>query len=161
MSTNGFDVAAAVSSMVLPEADRQQEIETLKNQLVALQQDNKQLTWKLDQAQRFDRQKNLVVRKIYQEAKGEELPTGYDTDEMYDRIVELVESDEADTWTVEQDFDVSISFTVTVRGTITAKTEDEAREKLEADLPELELSCENALDGAYISNVDCDDIDLD
>lgn len=154
MSTNTVDVAAAVSNVFLSTDELQQQI----NQLQTL---NKQLTWQLDQERRFERQKNFVVRRIFKAAKEEDLPTGYDTDAMYDRIVELVADDDDDVWATEQEYEVTITYTVKVKGTVSAKSEEDARELVEDSYPDLDISNEGGLSNPYIYDSTVEDTEID
>lgn len=56
-------------------------------------------------------------------------------EEMYDRIVHLVERDACDVWNVEREFFADVEVTVKMRVSVTASTKMQAVDFLETDLP--------------------------
>lgn len=56
-------------------------------------------------------------------------------EEMYDRIVHLVERDACDVWNVEREFYAEVELTVKMRVSLSANSKREAADYIETDLP--------------------------
>lgn len=101
-----------------------------------------------------------VIADLYQQAKGEPIPSNIDTDQAFDRLAELIAEDDDDVWSPTMEYDVSITFTVTVSGLVTARSEEEARRIALEDLPTLCIDDENAVAGADVDGVEFDGMDV-
>lgn len=134
----------------------------LQNQIAKLTNEKNYFVKQVEEARKPEYQLRKVMARLLYDAKSmNDLDPSIDVKPMYDRLVELVENDESEVWTPERDFQVTVKLLVTIHGSVTARTEDEAREKVEEDLPELDLANEHAVDCASIYDVDLHDVDIE
>jgi hypothetical protein len=148
-TTNGLET---VTSILLPAVDQAQRADALEREVQLLKA-------RLEQALRFDVQRDAVLDSIYESAFDESLPADTDYDALLDRVIELVRADEDnDLWRPERDYDVTLSYSVTVSGTIRARSQDDAKD-LVADLdPSFSVSYWGAPDESQLG---LDSWDLD
>ena len=100
----------------------------------------------LEKANSFESQLDAVLEHIYVGAKGDALPDDANKWEMCGRIVELVMADDRAVWTPEREFQVTVTFNVTLTGTVKARTSKEAEQKVYVDEPTLSMEYSGALD---------------
>lgn len=106
-------------------------------------------------------QRKQVIADLYKQSKGETMPDHTDIDAAFDRIVELMEDDEDDVWSAERDYEITITYSVTVKGTVRAATEDDALEAAREDLPSLKLADDGCLDDVTLYDTDIDSVEAE
>jgi len=107
--------------------------------------------------------RGVLIRLLYDAKHVDDLPADADIDSMYDRLVELVKADDdEDLWLPERDFYVRADYTVTVRGSIRARSQADAEAKFEADGPAIKAEVEHPgdLDDAYIDDITFHVVDI-
>jgi hypothetical protein len=151
--------AASVASILISSSDvlaqnavQEQRIAALTEQNQKLEMKVQYLTSQLEDAKRHPRQWKGVIERLYEETFDTALPYDADLDKMYDRVHELIEEDsDNEVWNPERDFDVTLTYIVTVTGTIRAKTEDDARLEAKENTPEVYLGDSDTLRDACLS----------
>lgn len=139
-------MAQRINELSIMLAERDAKYDEAMREVAQLQSTNKELKHELDRATvratepEFTYAMPVVVREIL----GTKLEFD-DTDElhaldinyeeMYDRILHLVERDACDVWNVEREFFADVEVTVKMRVSVTASTKMQAVDFLETDLP--------------------------
>lgn len=130
------------------------EIEELRLQLEATKQS-------LQHARAFDTHLQAVVWRIFDRALDHAVPETYDYSAALDRLVQLVEQDsDHEIWNPKREFRVTLRYLVTVTGYIDAPSEDDAKEMVLADQPEIVTQYDGAL-GLLDMNVEHESTELD
>lgn len=149
-----------VTSILFDGAELKVKNDALQAQVTELEKTVAYLKAQVQDARSFPKQLRGVMERLYSDVKEEILPLDADVDAMYERIKELVEVDDDEVWAVEQEYDLTVTYIVTVTGKVTATSEDEAKEKVHSDYLSFSLEDEGPLDDADIS-WDLDSIQVD
>ena len=105
--------------------------------------------------------KDAVVIHVYESVFGSYPPGHADLGAMYKRLITLVENDEQDVWKPEQEFEVTLTYTVQVTGTVMAIDSDAASDIVWHAAPSLKLQSAGELSDAYVADVTLETIDFD
>lgn len=81
--------------------------------------------------------------------------------EIWDRLVSLVQNDDEDFWAPEKEWDVRVLLTVAVTGKVVARTAEQARSLVAENPPEVRIDDEGALSSADVDDSDVDNIEVD
>ena len=105
--------------------------------------------------------KDAVVIHVYEVVFGATPPDHADLGAMYKRLITLVENDEQDVWKPEQEFEVTLTYTVQVTGTVLAIDSDAASDVVWHAAPSLKLQSAGELSDAYVADVTLETVDFD
>lgn len=123
MSTSSSDISASMNNILLAPSPSTVYVESLEREVAYLKtQLNERTAWPHVQQAFFER--------LYQDVLNTNLPEACDPDALYGRLLHLVKTHEdmtSDTWSPQQEFNVEITYRVTVCGTLEAKTKADAK----------------------------------
>lgn len=144
-------MTSTVTSILFDGADLKVKNDELQAQVTELEKTIAYLKAQVQDARSFPKQLRGVMERLYSDVKDEILPLDADVSAMFERLKELVEVDDDEVWTVEQEYDLTVTYIVTVTGKVTATSEDEAKEKVHSDYLSFSLEDEGPLDDADLS----------
>lgn len=137
------------------------KIDQLEKQVAELQKQNEYLKNTAQHLRSFPVQLRGVLEELFDDCTDIELPDDADIDAMYDRLKELFENDsDAEIWNPEREYDVALTYIVSVTGRVTAKSEKDVKDQVHADYLSFRLQDEGPLTHTDIS-WDLDSIQVD
>jgi hypothetical protein len=143
-------------------AELQQQLDDTKKELAEVTLRREYFKNALEDARKFPQQLKGVMERLFSDALDEDLPLEADAAAMYQRLVQLVADDkEHDVWNPLRDYDVTMTYIVTVTGRVRAKNEEDAEQLARDDEPEFKFSWDGALEDSNLSwdldEVRCDE----
>lgn len=137
------------------------KIDQLEKQVAELQKQNEYLKSTAQHLRSFPVQLRGVLEQLFDDCTDIELPDDADIDAMYDRLKELFENDsDEEIWNPEREYDVALTYIVSVTGRVTAKSEKDVKDQVHADYLSFRLQDEGPLTDTDIS-WDLDSIQVD
>ena len=125
------------------------ELDTAQ-QLVRLENINESLNRRLKLALDPAIQRRNVIADLLEEAFEQTMPSQYDVDAAFDRLVTLVQHDDDEAWLLEQDYTFTYTARVTVKGTVKASSEKHALEKVRENEFAFTIEDAGSLDDSWI-----------
>lgn len=137
------------------------KIDQLELQIAELQKQNEYLKNTAKHLRSFPVQLQGVLEQLFDDCTDRSMPDGADIDAMYDRLKELFENDsDAEVWNPEQDYDVAITYIVSVTGRVRGTSEADVKEKIHSDYLSLSIEDSGPLTDTDISwNLDSIQVD--
>lgn len=137
------------------------KIDQLEKQVAELQKQNEYLKNTAQHLRSFPAQLRGVLEQLFEDCTDTSLPDDADIDAMYDRLKELFEQDsDEEIWNPEREYDVALTYIVSVTGRVTAKSEKDVKDQVHADYLSFRLQDEGPLTDTDIS-WDLDSIQVD
>lgn len=107
------------------------KVDALEQHIAELQKQNEYLKSTALYNRSFPSQLRGVLERLFDDCTDEPLPDNADIDAMYDRLKELFENDsDHEVWNPEREYDVTVTYTVTVTGRVTAVSASAAEDRV-------------------------------